>query len=661
MKKNKIYIVTETLFNEGMMSLKSAVYVLGVLLSAQMIIISIMCLITMSGEQRGVARQYALASAAQLLKTNPSFDVSIGGKIFEGVSAESLTHSHKIAGVVSGAKIKFGLAFLLSCGVYFSLPYTYRILRQRADKLEEKTFIRGAQLVEAPQLNSMIESIGWQQRFHIGTLVLPVEAEIRHGSIFGTPGVGKTQLIYRMITDALAIQGSKLVILDKKGDMVSKFYQPGRDFIFNPLDERTVGWSVFNEIKTVLNIQTIAASLIPESSNSNQDPFWNNAARDVFTGILHRLYAENKKTNGDIWRAITSKAAEITGMLEEIRGGEAGYTYIQDASGKQALSVLAVMMQFTRGFEFLKDADGDFSLEEWLRRPEGGIIFLTSYEEVKDTIKPLLSLFVDLLGKKIIDLPDDHSRRVMFILDEFHSLQRLPTIVDLLALGRSKGCGVWLSTQEIGQIKHVYGEDLMRTIIGSCSTRIVLKCTDITTAKYWSDTIGEQHYREYEITLSMGAADSRDGTSIQHRKEKEPLILPSEITNMPDRLGYVLIPRSVAKSIDEIPDGGYPCARIKIPILELPDRYPSFLRDDCYDLDKIFSVQYESAILATLVKKMTADSQVATEGSGGREMESASDEITITQEEIEQTGRDLAAESVDRDNDSFQRNEIEWM
>jgi hypothetical protein len=42
-------------------------------------------------------------------------------------------------------------------------------------------------------------------------------------------------------------------------------------------------------------------------------------------------------------------------------------------------------------------------------------------------------------------------------------------------------------------------------------------------------------------------------------------------------------------------------------------------------------------------------------------MESASDEITITQEEIEQTGRDLAAESVDRDNDSFQRNEIEWM
>ncbi|MBI3599286.1 MAG: type IV secretion system DNA-binding domain-containing protein, partial [Nitrospinae bacterium] len=132
-------------------------------------------------------------------------------------------------------------------------------------------------------------------------------------------------------------------------------------------------------------------------------------------------------------------------LLKETKGGEAGYTHIQDASSKQALGVIAVMMQYVSCFKYMVSGNSGFSIQSWLNDDsKGRWIFVTNYSDVQDTLKPILSLFVDLLGRKLLSMNDDYDRRRFFLLDEFGTLNRLSTIIRLLTLSRSKGGSCWI-------------------------------------------------------------------------------------------------------------------------------------------------------------------------------------------------------------------------
>ncbi len=136
----------------------------------------------------------------------------------------------------------------------------------------------------------------------LGPVALPRDAEVKHLLFIGAPGTGKTNQASQMI-ERLIEREEKMVVYDFKGDYLAKFYDPDRDIIFNPLDSRCGGWNVFNELVQFMDIDAVAHSLIPQSYQ--QDPFWNDAARDVFSGILHYLYQNNAKTNAHIWEAVT--------------------------------------------------------------------------------------------------------------------------------------------------------------------------------------------------------------------------------------------------------------------------------------------------------------------------------------------------------------------
>jgi type IV secretory pathway TraG/TraD family ATPase VirD4 len=91
------------------------------------------------------------------------------------------------------------------------------------------------------------------------------------------------------------------------------------------LDKRCVGWTIFNDLETTIDIQALAASLIPAAAG-NTDPFWNGAARDVFTGILSSLWRDNYRSNRGIWNSLTAPIEEIAEMIHGVAGGEATVT-----------------------------------------------------------------------------------------------------------------------------------------------------------------------------------------------------------------------------------------------------------------------------------------------------------------------------------------------
>ena len=470
--------------------------------------------------------------------------------------------------------------FILTSSVWFFYPKVLKKMKERAKKQSEDKYIRGSKMITADELNEQIRKDKEETHINIGQIKMPVSAETKHIFIIGRPGVGKTVAIRQAVSD-IRDRDDKAVIFDFKGDYLCKFFDPARDVIFNPLDTRCIGWNLFNEIETVMDIDSISVSLIPPAV-SNSDPFWNDAARDVFAGILHYLYQQNMKSNADIWNAVTAAGEDINAWLKDTRGGERGYRYIEDASSKQAMSVFAVMMQYVKSFEYLSKTDGDFSLTKWLTNDKGGFIFITSYSDIEATLKPILSLVVDLLGRKILSLPDDRNRRIFLMLDEMGRLQRLSTIIQLLTLSRSKGGSCWQGIQDIGQLDKIYTPQLRQSIVNACASNLILNVADPDAARFLSEKIGDTEYVETEETHSMGVEDNRDGISLVRRKRTEKLILPSEIKNLRELHGFLKL-------------SNYDWAKMQLQYRDFPDVAPSFICRGDLNLEKAIKDQAENA------------------------------------------------------------------
>ena len=137
---------------------------------------------------------------------------------------------------------------------------------------------------------------------HFGIIPIPWWAENRHFIIVGRPGTGKTTLLNQVI-EKLRQREEKAIIYDFKGDYLSCFYDPDKDYIFNPLDSRCVNWCLFDEIEMLPDIDSIATSMIPPSYR--EDKFWVDAARDIFSSILHYLTIRGQKTNQAIWELVS--------------------------------------------------------------------------------------------------------------------------------------------------------------------------------------------------------------------------------------------------------------------------------------------------------------------------------------------------------------------
>jgi type IV secretory pathway TraG/TraD family ATPase VirD4 len=205
------------------------------------------------------------------------------------------------------------------------------------------------------------------------------------------------------------------------------------------------------------------------------------------------------------------------------------------------MSVFSVMMQYVKAFEFMAMADGDFSIRHWLEDDQRGFIFVTNYSDVKDTLKPVLSLFIDLMGRKLLSMPDNPKRRIFFMLDEFGTLQRLSTIVNLLTLSRSKGGSAWLGIQDIGQIDKIYTKELRQTIVNACGSNLIYSVADPETADFFSRKLGETEFFEADESQHMGPSMDGDRLNISRRKKIERIVMPSEIMNLRDLECFVKI------------------------------------------------------------------------------------------------------------------------
>ena len=497
-------------------------------------------------------RTWLLAKALSPLLPGHELSLTVEGKLIIASAAE-FAQSKTLQVLVTNSLWKLILAGLVPLPIFFIYPRILTHYRRKEMKRIQPKYIDGAKLLPPAEFRKQIEAKypdtylpfgGWHDQGTFRKIKLPVEVENAHIAIFGGTRSGKTVMISQMI-DALRERGDICLILDQKGDYTEKFFDSKNDHILNVLDERCVPWSFWHDLQDnpllrKAEIEAVASGLIPDSKESTEQ-FFRDAARDVLAGLLTYLDQQGKHTYTDLWRAINQPRENIASVLANI--GHRGHIHVSE-QGKQSQGVISVLMQFGRVFEFaslLDNFESKFSLQDWLTTGRGNI-YLTNYDSIRDTLRPMLSLFINFLAKKILTSDENLSgRRIWICLDEFGSLHKIYTLVDILTRGGSKGVCVVLATQDRGQVEEIYGPNLTDAIFNGCNSWAALRCKDPSTARIIVNRVGEWRFQRQEESISDKLDDGGDSISISKRTHREKLLLDSDIMGQEKLQAYIHI------------------------------------------------------------------------------------------------------------------------
>jgi type IV secretory pathway TraG/TraD family ATPase VirD4 len=311
--------------------------------------------------------------------------------------------------------------------------------------------------------------------------------------------------------------------------MIAAFYDPKKHYIFNPFDDRHMGfddpegavkgWTIFNELKTFPDVESIVASLIAE--NKSSDPICHTAPRDLLKALMLYCMANGMTTNKELYDLILESPDQMKSRIQTIPEGRVALKHLEDS--QQSGRFNSIIATITASLQHLAGTDGNFSIEKWIAdpNPEKKVIFITNQVKNRDTLKTIITTFFDFSIKALCTLSDDADRRLYFILDEFGQLGKMDSIIQLLTQGRSKGASSWIFIQDMGQIEHIYGRDLSKTIINGCGNKYYFNVADNQTAEFISKEIGTVEFNR--------ASDLKDPISINNGIIGKMIASPSQL------------------------------------------------------------------------------------------------------------------------------------
>lgn len=401
-----------------------------------------------------------------------------------------------------------------------------------------------------------------QKDFHVpyrmATVPVPWRLEQSHAMLIGTTGSGKTTELKKLVKQART-RGHRAVIFDLTGTFVESFYDPERDVILNPMDQRCEAWSIFNDCDTYADFMSAANALIPTGHNA-EDDFWQKAARMLFVEMCMKMLGLGVRTNGGLAHFLMQ--ADLKALARQLEGTAAG-PLVSPQAAKMAESIRATFTANANVMRFLpeppKNEEG-FSINRWMTQDvrEGSILFITSTHTDLVLNRPLLTLWMDLAVNALFRMGRTRNLRTWFLLDEVHALHRLPAIEHGLQTARAVGGAFVLGMHSFDKLAETYGENGAVNLASLARTKLVLATADIETAKRCADYIGNREVRQVDEAYSYGYNNSRDASTLTPRKQIENLVMPDDITNLPSLHGFIKFP------------DGFPAARIKLTWEDYP-------------------------------------------------------------------------------------------
>ncbi|MCZ8411301.1 type IV secretion system DNA-binding domain-containing protein [Achromobacter dolens] len=393
--------------------------------------------------------------------------------------------------------------------------------------------IRGTQVVPIKKLERLCTEARGKDQVIVAGVPMPIEIENLHTLLNGATGSGKSVLLRALVFSAQK-RGDRMVIVDPDGDLYSRFGRP-IDVLLNPYDERTQGWSFFNEVRGEYDWKRIALSIVPLGKDNNAEE-WNGYARLLLRETARKLHELGTPSVAELfrWTTIASDKdlrAFLTGTLaESLFAGSA-------EASKALTSSRFVLSKYLA--EHVTMPAGGFSIRNWMEGDTGNL-YIPWREDMKESMKPLVSTWVDIFCAALLSLPEDYYRRWWLVIDELASMEKLASIEDYLTKGRRKGGCCVAGLQTVSQLDDIFGEKMAQTLRASFRSLVVLggSKTDPATAEEMSKALGEHEVARPEYTDSRNPGSSRN-TSERLVRSTERVVTPAQIQVLPHLTGWL--------------------------------------------------------------------------------------------------------------------------
>lgn len=468
-------------------------------------------------------------------------------------------------------------AALLTAGISITaavLAYKF-VSRKQLEKQAELTeikHIRGPQLITRDELIAQVNTVDkskmwfgpseytWVDGVPIATGRLQYNIWIT-----GAVGAGKSQALF-VLLDQVAARAKMMVIFDVVGDYVRYYYRPDRDKIWNPLDERGEGWSIFNEIYSDDDPEELAKMFLPiKNKNDQTESYFKGGVHVVIAAVTRRLIAEGRATHADWLHALFDMP--VNDFHEWLKDTRAAIYTDPEAKGTGQGGFTSTMRQELDGL--CKVRDGSFSIRKFIWEGGDRRLFLSMPESKVEQLQPLMSMAWSLATKASLDaLNVPQSPTVdqrWFIADEFGSMGPVASAYDLATKGRKYGSVFVVGMQHANQVEDVMTEKRAETFRSVFQNKLIMKVADAKTAKQCSEDIGSHEVWDRTEGASAALSSSRDGASLNWARKELKLVMPDEIMQMFPLNGYLKLA------------GGYDTALVKFAPRDMVEIAPSFV------------------------------------------------------------------------------------
>ncbi|MCI9228914.1 MAG: type IV secretion system DNA-binding domain-containing protein [Dorea sp.] len=353
-----------------------------------------------------------------------------------------------------------------------------------------------------------------------GDIYVPLDAELlsRHLMFLGGIGTGKTNAFFQIIQQLRSSMTADdvMIVFDTKGDFYKEFYRPGDVVISN--DETATGpggvdyWNIFNEIESdehmEENIIEISKTLFHDKVEKTNQPFFPNAAKDIFSAILTHFTRNSDSLQGNNQALRTfldgSPTKEIRELLNKYDDMRSMISYISQDNSPQTQGVMSELQQLTREI-FLGNfkKKGTLSMRNLVREKGGRIIFIEYDLGIGNMLTPIYSLLFDMAIKEALCRKKSEGN-VYFVADEFRLIPNLQHVDDAVNFGRSLGVKFMIGIQNVDQVFEVYGESRARSILSGFLTSVAFRVNDSASKEFIEKLHGVNRKKEVYMASVQG-------------------------------------------------------------------------------------------------------------------------------------------------------------
>lgn len=340
---------------------------------------------------------------------------------------------------------------------------------------------------------------------------LNLEKFYQHVMVISATGTGKG--VSLLIPQLLALAGKiSAFVTDPKAELFRKTSKVLKAKGFIPIllkldnPEVSIGYNLLQGCRDEDDVRKLSEGILGQGE-------WSDLSKELLNAFLLRQY--------DLGGTVSDAVQDMSDCPQDIYELELDYFSEEKVSEKTrrsfnkfaklagssatVSSIFATVQSKTTVFEFdkIKEIQNKKHFDITKMRSNRVVLFVSYPEEDSAVYQPFLSSFYYqcfnlLKGHDSVneEKGDMSGYPILFLLDEFANIGKIPSFDNLISTIRSKKMAVEIFLQNIEQLNSVYGKDVASTILSNTSTKLTMYGNTEETNKLFSSLAGKREVQQ---------------------------------------------------------------------------------------------------------------------------------------------------------------------